>query len=214
MAQNFLKRWETPKKDETLGSKLKEAIQPSPPLKTRIEYVSRMIEIQKSKLDQLYNRLVERDRRLFEYLVNYYSKHDINRAKIYANEIAGIRKFAKVVLQCKYALESIILRLETIKDYGDVTSTLIPVANIIKNIKTKIGSVLPATETGLTEINNEISSLLSESGNISAPNISFEAVNEEVEKILSDARIIAEKKIKETFTEIPTYIEKEKESKL
>ena len=214
MAQNFLKKWEAPRKDETLGSKLKEAIQPSPPLKARIEYVSRMIEIQKSKLDQLFNRLMERDRRLFEYLVNYYSKHDINRAKVYANEIAGIRKFAKVVLQSKLALESIILRLETIKDYGDVTSTLIPVANIIKAIKNKIGSVLPATETGLTEISNEINSLLSESGNISTPNITFEAMNEEVEKILSDARIIAEKKLKETFTEIPTYIEKEKESKL
>ena len=142
MSQEFVKRWDYERK-ESLGEKIKEVIYPSQSVKSKIEYVNRLLEIQKSKLEQLYTRLHERDRRLFEYVVNYYLKHDLNRANVYANEIANIRRLARVVMQSKLALEAIKLRLDTVKDMGDITVAMLPAAKIIKEVKSKLVSIMP-----------------------------------------------------------------------
>jgi len=50
---------------------------------------------------------------------------------MYANEIAEIRKIAKVTLRSELALEQVVLRLETIQEFGDVAAMMGPVAGVV-----------------------------------------------------------------------------------
>ena len=212
MSQEFVKRWDYERK-ESLGEKIKEVIYPSQSVKFRIEQVIRLLDIQKNRLEQLYTRLHERDRRLFEYVVNYYLKHDLSRANVYANEIANIRKLAKVVMQSKLALEAIKLRLDTVKDMGDITVAMLPATKIIKEVKAKLVNIMPEAENELTEIQNAITGILTEVGHTPTTQFAFETSSAEAERIMNEAKAMAERKLKETFVEIPsTQIEKEKES--
>ena len=211
MSSEFIKNWE-PKEEVPISNKIKQVFYPSSPLKPRIDYVCKMLDVQRMKLEQLYTRLYERDRRLFEYLVTYYLRHDMNRANVYANEIAGIRKLAKVILQSKLALEAIRLRLDTIKEMGDVTMAVGPALGVIRNVRAKLANVLPEAERELADIGNVISDLLTEAGHPPTSQFTFETQNEEAEKVLYEAKTMAEKKLKESFIEIPTVSEKSKET--
>ncbi|MFP3190004.1 MAG: Snf7 family protein [Thermoproteota archaeon] len=211
MSSEFIKNWE-PRQESQIGSRIKQVFSPSLPLKSRIEYVCRMIDVQRMKLEQLYSRLYERDRRLFEYLVTYYLKHDMNRANVYANEIAGVRKLAKVILQSKLALEAVRLRLDTVKEMGDVTMVVGPALSVIRNVRARLSSVLPEAERELTDIGNVISDILTEAGHPPTSQFTFETSNEEAEKVLYEAKTMAERKLKESFIEIPSVAEKGKET--
>ncbi|MGB9729521.1 MAG: Snf7 family protein [Thermoprotei archaeon] len=205
---NFARRWEREPK-EPLSGRIRDAVYPSPPLKNKIDQVTRKLETQTMKLDQLYHRLQERDRRLFEQLVNAYIKNDSDRAYMYANEVAGVRKVAKVVLQSKIALESVILRLGTIKEIGDVVAAIEPAIGVVNAVKRQLIGILPEAERELGDIGEALTSVLTEAGEISGVHFgAFGPQSEEAEKILKEAQAVAESRSKE-FSELPSP-EKEK----
>lgn len=94
MLPNFAGKWK--EKEETpFYKKIKERIRSPSPLKPRLDYTIKRMEIQIRKLDKASNRFSERDKSLFARTVKAYSKHDLIRAKVYANELAEIRKTEK-----------------------------------------------------------------------------------------------------------------------
>src|SRR5512136_1184648 len=101
---DFLKRWE-PKKEYPKNSH---------PLRPRLEEAIKIINQQMQHLDHRSARVREYDRVLFDRVINYYRGHDIQRAKIYANELAEVRKLAKQVAMARLALEQIGIRLSTV----------------------------------------------------------------------------------------------------
>lgn len=210
MSNELTKNWDIGPVQKSIGDRLKEAIVPQSPLKQRIDYVCRILELQTNRIEQIYNRLHERDRRLFDYLVNYYLKRDISRAKVYANEIAGIRKLEKVILHSMYALQAVRMRLDLVKDVGDIAVTLAPAMHVIKSVRSQLAGVLPEAERELSEVGNVIGNMLSEVGHPPSSQFTFEAASEEAERILSEAKLMVERKFKETFSEIPAASELEK----
>src|SRR3990170_1251642 len=119
MSEKFTKSWEA-KRKEPVKERIKEAIRPAVPLKPRIDAAIRGLQAQTNKLEQLQNRLVDRDKNMFAKVVDAYTKHDQAHTSIYANELAEIRKMSKMILQSRLALEQIVLRLQTVEELGDV----------------------------------------------------------------------------------------------
>jgi division protein CdvB (Snf7/Vps24/ESCRT-III family) len=197
---NFSKNWEAPQK-KTAG--------PSGPLKPAIENTIKLIGAQTQRLDFASTRLVDKDRQIFNKVVDSYAKHDKSRALMYANELAEIRKLAKRVTQVKLALESIALRLTTVKDYGDFVSTVTPALSIIKGVQGSVFQVVPEAEKGFSSLSESLSSIVTEAGSTSSLNVSFSAANEEADKILGEAASVAEQKIKEKFPELPADVSRE-----
>jgi len=210
MSESFTKNWDFGPKQKSFGERIREALYPQSPLKERIDYVCRILDIQTSRIDQIYNRLFERDRRLFEYLVNFYMRRDISRAKVYANELASIRKLERVILHSKYALQAVRMRLDLVKDVGDVAVTLAPAMRVISSVRSWLAGILPEAERELTQVGNVIGNMLTEIGHPPSSQFIFEAGNEEAEKILNEARIMVERELKKTFVDIPTTAETEK----
>ena len=202
MVDSFAGRWEK-KDDPSFSAKVKGAVHPPGPLKPRLDDATKRIEMQVQRLDQASTRFGERDKSIFNRIVDAYAKHDTSRANVFANELAEIRKMEKMIFHAKLALEQIVLRLQTVTELGDVAVTLLPVVGVISNIKNGMAAISPQAEKEIGEIGNILSGIVVDAGAVTGMTINFESVNEDSAKILEEAQTIAESRMKETFPELP-----------
>ncbi len=203
---NFVKKWQSDQK-QGVSAKIKDSLVPEGPLRDRLEHATRQINIQTSKLQALSSRLKERDQRLFEMVVKYIQRHDMAHATIYANELSELRRMEKMVEQARIALEQIVLRLSTATTLGDVVVVLAPAMSVIRKVKTGLLGVMPEAENEVTEINNMLSSILVDAGQLGSIPIDFRAANEDAERILQEASAIAEQRMKEKLPDLPVGYE-------
>src|SRR5512137_123967 len=203
MSERFAKKWEAKRDEQAFGDRIKDAVNPPGPLKPRLDFAVRRIELQVQKLDQANERFSQRDKAIFSRIVDAYTKHDSARANVFANELAEVRKMSKLIMNAKLALEQITLRLRTVSELGDVVSTLGPAVGVLRSVKSGLVSVFPEAESELGEIGNMLSGIMLEAGQGSGMSINFDTVNEDAAKILTEASTVAEQRIKEKFPDLP-----------
>jgi division protein CdvB (Snf7/Vps24/ESCRT-III family) len=207
LSERFSKKWESRRDEQPLTNRVKDAVRPPGPLKPRLDFAVRRIELQVQKLDQATERFSQRDKTIFARIVDAYTKHDTSRANVFANELAEIRKMERLIINARLALEQIVLRLRTVSELGDVVSTLGPAVSVLRSVKTGLVSVFPEAESELGEIGNMLSGIMIEAGQgSSGMTLSFDSVNEDAAKILTEASTVAEQRIKEKFPDLPPGI--------
>jgi division protein CdvB (Snf7/Vps24/ESCRT-III family) len=213
--EKFAKRWERQLK-EPATSRIKSAIFPDSPLKHKIDLARTKLKMQVDKLDQVSARMMERDKSLFNKVVDAFTKHDMDRATLYANELAELRKMSKIILFSKLSLEKVLLRLETIRDVGDLVVAMAPVMGVVRAVKSSLAGILPDAERELGELADVLGGLVSDIGELTGYSPTLEA-SEEAQKILEEAMTVAEQRMREKLPEIPAtgvpVSDKEKASK-
>jgi division protein CdvB (Snf7/Vps24/ESCRT-III family) len=178
------------------------------PLKERIAQASFRLQAQFDRLEQMYTKLQQRDRDLFQRCVGAQVSKDVDHARIYANECAEIRKIAKVVLGSQLALEKVILRLETVKDFGDIMVQMAPVMSIVKDTKSKIAGIVPQVATELEEVNDTLADLANEAtAETTMAALPIEATDDEAKKVLEETGLVAEQRLRDHFPDLPTIEE-------
>ena len=206
MSERFSKKWETRREEQPFTNRIKEAVKPPGPLKPRLDFAVRRIELQVQKLDQATERFGQRDKTIFARIVDAYTKHDTSRANVFANELAEIRKMERLIINARLALEQIVLRLRTVSELGDVVSTLGPAVGVLRSVRAGLVSVFPEAENELGEIGNMLSGIMMEAGSGSGMTLNFDSVNEDAGKILTEAATVAEQRVKEKFPDLPPGI--------
>ncbi|MDP2901475.1 MAG: Snf7 family protein [Candidatus Bathyarchaeota archaeon] len=199
---SFDKRWEK-NADPTAYEKVKEVIRPSEPLKSRLVDSVKQIEQENQRLTLAAQRFQERDKMIFNKVVEAYTSHDTARAKIYANELAEVRKMQRMIFSAKLALEQISLRMRTVTELGDVAATLMPVVSVLGELRGGIASINPETERGLSDIGELINGMFVDSGALTETSISFDSVSSDSANILSEAQAVTEARMGDTFPELP-----------
>jgi division protein CdvB (Snf7/Vps24/ESCRT-III family) len=202
----FPVKWEEKEGKIPLYEKIKDKVRPQASLKLRLEKTTKRVRIQIKKLNNAANRLSERDKSLFAKTVKAHSKHETVRAKVYANELAEIRKTEESILSTILALEQISLRLSTVSEFGDVVTILTPTVTVLQNIGRGMANTLPEAGKELGQIGNLLNDIITDSNQGTDMSIDFEAPNEEAKKILNEAANVAEQDIKQRLPEIPTGI--------
>jgi division protein CdvB (Snf7/Vps24/ESCRT-III family) len=203
LSERFAKKWETRREEQPFTNRIKEAVKPPGPLKPRLDFAVRRIELQVQKLDQATERFGQRDKTIFARIVDAYTKHDTSRANVFANELAEVRKMERLIINARLALEQIVLRLRTVSELGDVVSTLGPAVGVLRSVRAGLVSVFPEAENELGEIGNMLSGIMIEAGQGSGMTLNFDTVNEDSAKILNEAATVAEQRIKEKFPDLP-----------
>lgn len=203
MSEKFAKRWEESRDAVPMGTRIKESVRPPGPLKPRLNYAIRRIELQIQRLDQASDRFTERDKSIFVRIVEAYTKHDMPRANVFANELAEVRKMEKMIMHARLALEQIVLRLKTVSELGDVVTTLAPAVGVLRTVKTGMASIFPEAERELGQIGNLLNGIIIDAGQSTGLTLNFESANQDAQKILTEAATVAEQKIKEKFPELP-----------
>jgi len=203
---SFSSNWEKKDKSPGLLDRLRGSVQTPTPLKSQIDLANRQIRLLISQLDNTVDRIKQRDSTIFKNVVSSLAKHDMQHAAVYANELAEVRKMGKMVTQAQLAMEQISLRLGTITDLGEIASTLAPAVSVIKNMKEGLRMALPEADKEIGEISGLLSSVLVDASTTGGFSLNFDAANEDAQKVLEEASMVAEQRMKESFPEIPAGV--------
>lgn len=200
----FSDNWDS-KKAPGIGSRIRGRFNNPGPLKPRLDDATRQIQGVMAKLDATIFKLRERDTFLFNRIVSSVQKRDSQRASMFANELAELRKMSKMVTQSKLALEQIVLRLNTVTELGDVVLTLAPATSIVRNLREGLSGVMPEAEGEMSEISGLLSGILVDAGSVTGTSLNFETANEEAERALAEAAAVVETRMSK-FPDIPQTV--------
>jgi len=180
-------------------------INPTPPPVCEVASKSIVtLKTQQNKLEQASFRLKERDRILFESCMGALKKNNREKAAICATELSEVRKLVKFLSNVHLALERVVLRLETIKELGDIVADLKPALRLLQGVSSELFQVLPDVSSELNNVNATIrdtiqSTTISTDENI----IPVGKKTEGGEEILKEVTCFMQKKLTETLPEPP-----------
>ncbi|MCL4437048.1 MAG: hypothetical protein M1503_06460 [Thaumarchaeota archaeon] len=174
-------------------------------LKQKLASATNKIEAHKREIALLRVRLENRRQALFEQVVQSIEERDDSRATVFAVELSEIKKVLRVVKVSELALTQIIVRIQSIRDVGDVFVNVNESFKIIKSISKSISGVVPALENATDEVNKSLSETLAGLGNLS-PSISLDIKNESERDLFEKAKLFSEEKTMELKDDIPQSI--------
>ncbi len=196
-----LKDWERTER-KSLFRRIRGRISPEP-LGERVSRSTYKLRVLLRRLDESNSRLQQRETGLFEKCVKAQERKDQAAATLYANECAEIRKIVKTTLSSRLALEQVVTRLETVKSFGDLASSVGPVTNIVHALRDKLVGVVPEMAYSLEKVGETLDGLVMEVGETTGQPVNLEATSSEAQKILAEATEVAEQKLKERFPVLP-----------
>jgi division protein CdvB (Snf7/Vps24/ESCRT-III family) len=202
------KKWNNNAQSESIRDKLREVTQSQTPLKPRIEEAQRKLQLQISKLDAISSKMQEKDKVIFNRIVNAMQNHDSHYAKVLSGELSQIRRTNKMVNSAKLAFEQIQLRLNTMTELGDVVVTLSPAMSVIKGIQSGLKTMLPEADQSFGQISELLGGIMSGSSQMASSSevlgaeVSSISLDEEAVDILQEATAIVEESTRDKFPDL------------
>ncbi len=190
MTGKFPEKWEG-----TVGG-IKGAVRSVKPLKTQIDNAVRRIERQANRINGYIEHYTRRDRELSERIVQAYERRDEARAKMLANELAEIRKHKDLLMSSKTSLDKAALRLRTIYEFGNFMSVISSAKETVKNVHKSVSNLIPGVSLEFDQIEKMLSDVAMDVTQNAGLNLNFDVESDEAGRILEEAAIIAESKIK------------------
>ena len=200
---NFDKTW-TRQETQSMTGKLRDVVKPQQALKPRIQNAVNKLQTQISKIDLMLSKLKDRDSNIFQRIVTAMQHHDSTASKVLSNELAEIRKVSKMLGNARMSLEQVQLRLTTIHDLGDAMVAIAPAVSTMKGLKSSIGRFMPDADSELSSMTQTLNGLMMDSLTDESFNIESDVTNDETEKILQEASVMAEQKTNDKFPSVPT----------
>jgi division protein CdvB (Snf7/Vps24/ESCRT-III family) len=179
----------------------------SPPLEDRILQAIRKLKIQHVRMEKVSFRLRQRDKMLFAKCTMAIKQQNQERAIVFANESAEVRKLITIVVQTDLVIERVILRLETIKELNIIMVDMKPALKVLENVAKCIDGIMPDVSSELGKVNEAISETLAitstDSPHLTMP---LEVKTPGGEKILEEVSTLLEQRLKEKLPEPPISV--------
>ncbi|RLG06510.1 MAG: hypothetical protein DRN59_02880 [Thaumarchaeota archaeon] len=179
-------------------------------IKLRLEQSLNQLNAQIMKLKSKYQEMMNKSKEYFEQVVEAMMSGDEDRASIYAEEIAEIRKLANMIMKTQLLLEQVKLRLETIIEVSELIGLVVPLLSLIAEVEDEVSGVAPEAASNLHELASYIQNFAETTSMINPAQPLQEELSEDVRKVLEEARKAAAEKIKESFPDVPKLSEEEK----
>jgi len=174
-------------------------------LKEKLSVAVKRIEAHRRELEIIRGKLETRRQVLFETTVKAFERKDEARDTVYANEHAELKKVIRVVTVSELALTQIMVRLESIRDVGDIVYQMNSAFKILKKVSKAVSGMVPALESATEEVNAALKGALEGLGTIS-PSVSLDVKTESEHELVERAKMYAEEKALELREEIPSAI--------
>lgn len=202
----FAKDW-TKEKKPSITTTIADTMNPTP-LQARITKTIQRLNMVQRKLEDSHIRTEQKYNNLFKKCIRAQDARNTPTAIMYANECSQMRKIMPMIVSSQHAIEQVTLRLETVQDFGDIASVVIPASSVIRTVKDRLKGVIPAVSANLNEIGTTLDTLVTEIGGTVNQSYFTNISGEEAEKVLAEASTIAEQKVREGFPELPTLSQK------
>lgn len=201
MTNNFSTTWAR-EHNIPLRKKIANTLNPKP-LSERVTQTIYRLNIVRRKLEDSRNRTEQKHKTLFGKCVNAQEMKNSQVAVMYANECSQVRRIAQAIISSQLALEQVVLRLETVKDFGDVAAEIMPASAVIRTVQGRLAGVIPEVSMHLATIGQTLDNLVLEAGQTTGLTFNTMISGDESDKILAEATVIAEQKVREGFPELP-----------
>ena len=203
---SFLNKWkDTVKNNERLTSAFMGKVKPEAPLKNRLEVAQKKLQLQITKLDEIDTKLNQKNNAIFEKIVEAKKSNNETYAKVYANELAEVRKHEKMVNNAKLSMEQIQIRLNTVSELGDVVVTLSPCMSLIKGLRSDMGGMMPTVTESMQDLSNMLGDIVTGSSITHDGSIGqVESTNSDAQSILAEAQSIVEGQARQSMPEPPS----------
>ncbi len=156
-----------------------------------------------SKIDGYIGRLEEREKQLFEKVVDLTSMGDDVRARIIAGEIQQIRSILRHLTALRYIVEGVALKIENYIVMGEAMGFISPALSALKEIRGIFKGLLPNIEIETQMMENSLRDLVTGTGEYIPPAEPYNPqIAGEAKKILEEAYAAAEKRLRETFPSV------------
>jgi len=163
------------------------------------------LKSQQFKLGQVIIKLTQRDKILFKTCATALKEKNKERAAIFANELAEIRKLTKVIYHTQILVERIILRLETLKEFNSAFADLKPVLNNLQSVTKSLSSFMPQMAFEMERVNESIFEVITMSKiDVSKLEVPTEVKTPGGEEVLKEVAEFLEEQITEKLPEPPT----------
>ena len=186
-----------------MQNKIKDAMNPQGDLRKKLVDTDRSLTSQISKLDKTVIKMGEKEKVLFNKTTAAFQKHDTTMAQAYANELSEHRKAMKLVQSSRLCLEQVQMRLKTITDFGDLANVIAPVGQVVRTVRTSLQKVMPSANDTLSEISTGLQGMMLDIGSVPGLSMNFDSNNEEADRILAEAAVVAESKMASSLPDIP-----------
>ena len=157
---SFSDKWNALKNNEKLSQAFMGRVKPEAPLKNRLDTAQKKLQLQITKLAEIDTKLQQKNNMIFEKIVDSKKTNNETYAKVYANELAEIRKHQKMVNNAKLSMEQIHIRLNTVSELGDVVVTLSPCMSLIKGLSTSLGGMMPSVSDSMQDLSNMLGDIV------------------------------------------------------
>lgn len=201
MTNNFSTTW-AKEHNIPLSKKIANTLNPKP-LSERVTQTIYRLNIVRRKLEDSRNRTEQKHKALFGKCVSAQEMKNSQVAVMYANECSQVRRIAQAIISSQLALEQVVLRLETVKDFGDVAAEIMPASAVIRTVQGRLAGVIPEVSMHLATIGQTLDNLVLEAGQTTGLTFNTMISGDESDKILAEATVIAEQKVREGFPELP-----------
>ncbi len=137
-------------------------------------------------------------------------RHDMNMSnlELYRQSsgdeklVKALEKGIKSELELSYVVESLrqVRRsLDLVVGMGNVPSKLSPTISIVRVIRSRMLSLVPALDFKLGELSLLLGGVIIDAAHLTSSNIDFERANNESRRLLDEAKLIADSKICKQF---------------
>jgi len=208
LSKDFVSSWNR-KETTSLSGSIAQTIRKDP-LKEKITKTIYNLSTIQHRLEDSHLRTEQKHKTLFNKCVQAQETKNSQVAVMYANECAQVRKIAQTLVTSKLALEQVVLRLETVRDFGDIAAEIMPAASVVRTIKGRLAGVIPEVSMQLGSISQTLDSMVLEAGEATGQTWNAMASGDDAERILSEASTIAEQKVREGFPDMPASSTAEK----
>jgi len=205
---SIIKNWENQLKGVSLPQKVVDKVKPETPLKNKIDFAQKKLELQISKLNTITEKLKIKHNYIFKKIVNAQKSNNHPFARAYAIELHEIRKMDSMINNAKLSMEQIKIRLSTVSELGDVVVTLSPCMSIIKGLGATLTGIMPQANASLADLSNVLGNVLSNSSfsiNQSSPKTNHE--NADTLSIIQEAQAIIEGQARKKIPEPPPILQ-------
>ena len=202
---SFSDKWNALKNNEKLSQAFMGRVKPEAPLKNRLDTAQKKLQLQIAKLAEIDTKLQQKNNMIFDKIVDSKKTNNETYAKVYANELAEIRKHQKMVNNAKLSMEQIQIRLNTVSELGDVVVTLSPCMSLIKGLSTSLGGMMPSVSDSMQDLSNMLGDIVTGSSITHDGSLGqIESTNSDAQSILEEAQSIVEGQARQSMPEPPS----------
>ena len=197
-------KWNVLKKGDALSQKFMGSVKPEAPLKNRLDSAQKKLQLQITRLSEIDNKLKIKHDAIFDKIVDSKKSNNETYAKVYANELAEIRKMKNMVSNAKLSMEQVQLRLNTVSELGDVVVTLSPCMSLINGLSTSLGEMMPSAAASMQDLSTMLGDIVSGSSVTHDGSVGItETSSSDALSILEEAQSVVEGNIRNNMPEPP-----------